>query len=110
MLPASAPGLIRLGAREVSISFLADALSGSAVANLGRPLIDRTGLTGAFDFRLECTPERNDSASIDEGTGHDAPGPTFREALEEQLGLKLESQKSMMEVFVMDHVDRPTEN
>ena len=42
--------------------------------------------------------------------GRDTSGPTFREALKEQLGLKLESQKSTMEVFVMDHVDHPTEN
>lgn len=110
MLPPSAPGRDRLGARDITLSFLADALSGSAVADLGRPLIDRTGLTGTFDFTLECTPEMNGSEPPDGAVGRDTSGPTFREALKEQLGLKLESQKSTMEVFVMDHVDHPTEN
>jgi uncharacterized protein (TIGR03435 family) len=110
MLPSSAPGRDRLGARDVTLSFIADAFSGSAVANLGSPVIDRTGLTGTFDFTLECTPELNGALPPDETFRPDQSGPTFREALQEQLGLKLESQKTNIEVFVIDHVERPSEN
>lgn len=110
ILPPSAPGRIRFGARDVTLSFIADDLSGSAVANLGRPLIDGTGLTGTFDFTLECTPELNGPLPSDETFRPDPSGPTFREALQEQLGLKLESQKGTIEVFVIDHVEHPTGN
>lgn len=55
ILPPSTPGRVRLGARDVTLSLITDALSGSAIANFDRPLIDRTGLTGRYDFALECT-------------------------------------------------------
>ncbi len=110
ILPPSDPGRIRLGARDVSLSFMADALSGSAVANLDRPVIDGTGLTGNFDFVLECTPELNGPQPPDNKPQPDPSGPTFRQALQEQLGLKLQSQKGKVEMFVLDHVEHPTEN
>jgi bla regulator protein BlaR1 len=82
---------------------------------LGRPVENRTGLTGNFDFTLKWTP--------DEGRGQ-APGgqppesappveansPSLVTALQEQLGLKLESQKGPVETIVIDHVERPSEN
>lgn len=110
LLPPGAPGRYRIGARDVTLSFIADALSGSAVANLDRPLIDKTGLTGTFDFALECTDGLNGPPPPNEAARPEPSMPTFREALEEQLGLKLESQKSTVELFVVDHVEHPTEN
>jgi len=110
MLPPSAPGRDRLGARDVTLSFMADALSGSAVANLDRPVIDGTGLTGTFDFTLECTPELNGPQPPDDTFRSDPSRPTFREALQEQLGLELESQKGTIKMLVIDHVEHPAEN
>jgi uncharacterized protein (TIGR03435 family) len=68
-----------------------------------RPVIDRTGLDGFFDFTLEWTP---DTAQAD------APstGPSIYTAIEEQLGLKLQPQKARIEFLVVDHVEKPARN
>lgn len=108
-LPPSAPGRFRVGARDVTLSFLADALSGSVLADRDRPLIDRTGLRGTFDFVLECT-DLNGPSAPSELSPSEPSGPDFREALQEQLGLKLESQKGTVETFVVDHVEHPADN
>jgi len=80
-------------------------LAGALAGQLGRPVIDRTGLAGAFDFKLEWTPDaaQADAAPVD-------AGPSLFTALQEQLGLKLESTKAPAEVIVIDHVERPSEN
>jgi uncharacterized protein (TIGR03435 family) len=110
LLPPSVPGRYRLGARDVTLSLIADSFSGSAIANLVRPLIDRTGLTGTFDFVMEGAPETTGPAPPDQTSQLDSSGLTFREALQDQLGLKLEAQKGTIEMFVVDHVEHPTEN
>ena len=83
----------------------------------GRRVIDRTGLTGRFDFTLTWTPDtlppRAPGTSPDQpvtvnGVKIDPNGPTLLTAIQEQLGLKLESTKGAVDVLVIDHVDRPT--
>jgi uncharacterized protein (TIGR03435 family) len=101
-VPASVPGRSRLSGRNVTIGFMADLFSQRV--NLGRPMIDATGLTGTFDFVLEFTPESLSPAPPD------PDGPTFEQALRDQLGVKLESRKSAMEFIVVDRVARPSEN
>jgi uncharacterized protein (TIGR03435 family) len=64
-----------------------------------RPVIDRTGLSGTFDLRLESAP--GDTAEA---------GTSVFTALREQLGLKLESTKGLVEVLVIDHAERPRED
>jgi uncharacterized protein (TIGR03435 family) len=69
---------------------------------LNRPVLDKTGLTGAFDFSLEFAPE---------GKGADAAGdlpvsPSLFTAVQEQLGLKLESRKAPVEILVVDKAER----
>jgi bla regulator protein BlaR1 len=66
----------------------------------GRMVIDRTGLTAAYDFTLK--------SSI--GGDPDATGPSLFTAMEEQLGLKLVPTKAPLEVIVIDHIDRPDAN
>jgi uncharacterized protein (TIGR03435 family) len=66
-----------------------------------RPVLDRTGITGNFDIRLLC--------AIDGYPGFDT-SPSVFDAVQSQLGLKLESQTSPVEITVVDHVERPTEN
>jgi uncharacterized protein (TIGR03435 family) len=74
--------------------------------SLGRTVIDKTGLTGLYDFTLTYTSD------VDAGSpASDAPsGPTIFTALEEQLGLKLESAKGPVQILVIDHIEKPTED
>ncbi len=84
------------------MSELANRLSGP-VFKLGRPVVNSTGLLGTFDFTLDWTP---DDTAVD-----GAAGPSLFTAIQEQLGLKLEPSKSLVEVLVIDHVERvPLEN
>jgi uncharacterized protein (TIGR03435 family) len=79
---------------------------------LGRTIVDKTGLTGRYDIDLTYTPEQPIPAGINlPGPAPDPNGPTIYTALREQLGLKLESQKDLEEILVIDHVERqPSEN
>ena len=84
---------------------------------LGRPVIDRTGLTGRYDFKLEWTPEMPPDGKGPDGSGEkvsaSAPGfadPSIFTALQEQLGLKLESQKGPVEVIIIERAEKPAAN
>ena len=68
----------------------------------GRTLVDKTGLTGRYNFKLKWTPEQTAEA------GTDASGPSLFSALQEQLGLRVEARKLPMEVVVIDHVEMPS--
>lgn len=69
----------------------------------GPVVIDKTGLTGVYDFRLEF-------ASPTITSQDDTPLPSLFTALEKDLGLKLESTKTPIDVLVIDHIERPSEN
>ena len=91
-------------------------LSHVLAQQLGRTVVNKTGLTGNYDFTLQWTPDDvGTPMGGDAGPGKgdispDAGGPTLLTALEEQLGLKLESQKGMVDVIVIDHIDTPSQN
>ena len=77
---------------------------------LQRPVLNMTGLEGAFDVKMEWTPERIQRIDRPEAKEPDS-GPTLFTAIQEQLGLKLEARKGPVEVLVVDHADQvPTEN
>ena len=81
-------------------------LLGPLQSMTGRPVIDRTGLTGAFDFDLQWTsgpvgPAAGAAPSADDG-------PSIFVALQEQLGLRLEPGRAPFDVVVVDAVQRPT--
>ena len=78
----------------------------------GRPLLDQTGLTGTYDFDLKWTSEYlTASAKPGDNGANDPPaGPSLFTALEDQLGLKLDSEKAPVEVLVIDHVEPPSAN
>jgi uncharacterized protein (TIGR03435 family) len=106
------PNGIRLAeARNTSMGELA-----SAIPTFGeetRPVIDRTAISGRFDFKLEWIHETNGAAPAAGPTpaaDSQPTGPTFLEALNDQLGLKLEATKAPVPVLVIDHVERPSEN
>ncbi|HEY4380359.1 MAG TPA: TIGR03435 family protein [Acidobacteriaceae bacterium] len=72
--------------------------------NLDRPVVDQTGVKGRYDFRMQWT--------VDEGQAPadpDAPPGLFT-AIQEQIGLKLESTKAPVDVLVIDHVEKPSPN
>jgi bla regulator protein blaR1 len=70
-----------------------------------RPALDQTGLSGRFDFDIEFTPQQHTADAQP-----DAFGPTFTEALKNQLGLKLVKQTGSVNVFVIDHIEMPSPN
>jgi len=83
---------------------------------LGRPVYDKTGLTGLFDLKLEWTPG-GEQVPGPFGPNPNAPpppadpsGPSLFTALQEQLGLRLESTKGPVEVVVIDSAQKPSEN
>ncbi len=70
---------------------------------VGKPVHDATGLKGKYDFTLRWM--------IDGSSNAENPGPTLMEALQEQLGLKLEAKKGSARIFVVDHLEKmPSEN
>lgn len=108
-MPPSAPGLLHAGGRNVSMELIASTMSG-AVTGIDRPVVDRTALKGTFDFALEFVPELNSVPPNGTPVQAAPSGPAFSEALKDQLGLKLESQKAPFQVIVVDHVEEPSEN
>jgi bla regulator protein blaR1 len=100
--------LVVVGSRDVTTDVLAGALS-MLPLGLGHPVIDKTALTGRFDFTLEWAREPRAPAASD--APPPAPsGPTPTEALRDQLGLKLEPSKASLPVLFIDKVERPSEN
>jgi uncharacterized protein (TIGR03435 family) len=83
---------------------------------VGRMVVDKTGLTGNYDFIFQYTPETYHApATLGEGGGSMLLPPDFGAisiftAVQEQLGLKLESVKAPIEVVVIDHIERPSGN
>lgn len=91
----------RLTATGQSVASLATVLGSFG---LSRMVIDRTGLTGNFDFELRWTPDNLRSA-VANPTGD---SPSIFAALQEQLGLRLESQRGPVEFLIVDSAERPT--
>jgi uncharacterized protein (TIGR03435 family) len=82
---------------------------------LDRPVIDKTGITGGFDIHLAFSPDtltsRSPRSVTDEpATAADPNGPTVFTAIQEQLGPKLVPAKGPIDVLVIDHVEKPSEN
>jgi len=117
---SSGPGRKMLMARkghiesaDMDIRDLAHVLS----QQLGRTVVDETGLTGKYDYKLDWTPDDAPPPMAASGAGGqqqstlpDASGPSLFTALQEQLGLKLETKKAMSDVIVIDHIEQPSAN
>jgi uncharacterized protein (TIGR03435 family) len=102
----SRKGMGVIAGSQASMAQLAEALSDVALNGryiLDRPVLDRTGLSGVYDFTLTWTPESSGSTS-------DLSGPSLFTAVQEQLGLKLETQKAQVEILVIDHVEKASAN
>jgi uncharacterized protein (TIGR03435 family) len=105
------PGMV--GFNGVPMSMLAQVLTQS----VGRPVIDKTGLAGYYDFTLQWTPQPGSGMPFQPAGGvtpgapppaADRDGPNLFTAVQEQLGLKLESARGPVEVIVIDRLEKPT--
>jgi uncharacterized protein (TIGR03435 family) len=103
---SGAPNLGRLAGQRIGLDNFAYALSGQ----LGRPVIERTGLIGPFDLTIEWTPQGRlppeAQAILDASQNPDRP--SIFTAVQEQLGLRLVPDTAPIDVLVIDHVERPT--
>ena len=104
-------GLGMLPARNANMADLAGLLQGAV---LDRPVVDQTGLAGRFDFTLNWTPDETQfgglGVKVPPPPDNAAAPPGLFTALQEQLGLKLDASKAQVEIFVIDRVEKPTEN
>ncbi len=89
---------------RASMAKLADSLGHI----LSAPVVDRTGVSGVFTFKLEFDPESVRLAA--DGAADNRLGPSLFTVLQQQLGLKLEGHKESLEVVVVDKAEKPTEN
>jgi uncharacterized protein (TIGR03435 family) len=100
-----------LDGKGITMAALAANLSRTYVSLLGRNVIDRTGLTGGYDVHLKWAMDSLSApAGLNTAPPSDVTGPSIFTALQEQLGLKLESAKGPVEVLVIDHIERPSVN
>jgi uncharacterized protein (TIGR03435 family) len=87
---------------KATMESLADDIRGGFAVD--RPVVDRTGLTGTYDLKMEASPE---------GRINRAPEPgdiSIFTAVQQQLGLRLEPRKEPLEILVVDHIEKPSEN
>ncbi|MBZ5612140.1 MAG: TIGR03435 family protein [Acidobacteriia bacterium] len=111
--------MMRMGRGQISgegvpLEMLTNVLSNQ----LGRPVIDRTGLQGPFDLKLEWTPDPGQAGpfgglpppGVEVPPPPDPNGPSLFTAVQEQLGLRLESTKGPVQMIVIDKVEKPSEN
>ena len=95
-------------AKGVTLPELAEALTQELSRELGRDIIDKTGIKGRYDLTLKWTPDAG-GATDGAATSADS-GPSIFTAVQEQLGLKLEPAKAPVQVLVIDHAEMPSEN
>ncbi len=94
-----------IGAAGISTDDLSQQLS----RQLGVPVLNKTGLQGRYNFNLNWSDGKA-SASDGESSSGNVSAPSILTAVQEQLGLKLEPQKAVMQVLVVDRVEKPVEN
>lgn len=109
LMMTMAPGRRKVTASKQSIARLTEVLA----ADLGRPVVDKTGLAGEFDYTLEFRLEGPNAAPPGQAVppSSDNDAPDLLTAVQEQLGLRLESKKGPVDVVVVDEGEKtPTEN
>jgi uncharacterized protein (TIGR03435 family) len=94
----------RLTAKNMTVGQLISSISGET----GRPVLDQTGLSGNYDWQLEWIANPVQSTTVEPNSAS-AAADLFT-AVQEQLGLRLEATKTMIEVLVIDHAEKPDAN
>jgi uncharacterized protein (TIGR03435 family) len=117
--PAPASGDVGQTCQHTSMADLADFLTNAVPGYIQMPVVDQTGLQGFYEFqvfwtpagRLNAGPGRGGDAGAENRSTIVGSGASIFDALQSQLGLKLESKKLPMPVVVVDHIERlPAEN
>jgi uncharacterized protein (TIGR03435 family) len=101
------PQRMVLPARNVTMSDLTSLMQR---AMLDRPVVDKTGLSGRYDFDLEWAPDETQFGGEVPTAPTDAPSPPLFSAIQQQLGLKLEATRGPIEALVVDTAERPSAN
>jgi uncharacterized protein (TIGR03435 family) len=101
------PQRMVLPARNATMSDLASLMQR---AMLDRPVVDKTGLTGRYNFDLEWAPDETQFGGEVPTASADAPSAPLFSAIQQQLGLKLEATRGPVEALVVDNAERPSEN
>jgi uncharacterized protein (TIGR03435 family) len=101
------PGKIEVPAKSVTMD---DFVAMLQRATLDRPTVNRTGLTGKYDFDLSWAPDETQYGGQVPVAGDDAPSPPLFTAMQEQLGLKLEATRGVVSAMVVDEAERPSAN
>lgn len=119
-IPPGGMAMMRGVARWRPVRITMQAVASMLGGQLGQPVTDATGLKGEYDFTLSWVTGGGPGVAMAGQPGGESPlaglddsgaGPTLLEALQRQLGLKLEQKKGAIEMLVVDHVERvPTEN
>lgn len=99
------PQHIHLPARNATMGEFASLLQR---ALLDRPVVDKTGLAGRYDFDLEWAPDETQFGGEVPVAPSDAPSPPFFTAIEQQLGLRIEATRGVVQALVVDRAERPT--
>ncbi len=108
---------VLFGSRNTTMAQVAESFPG--MGRLGRPVVDETGLAGTYDFFLNFSPEITMPASsgmampgfpVPQDPAPEAAGPSFLEAIKDQLGIKLVPKSASIEVLVIDHIEHPSPN
>lgn len=106
-VPSSQAGY-HFGGRGIPISLLATSLpTMTGLAAIPRPVVDRTGLTGLYDFALHWIP---DTATSEQSAPSGPQSSPFHDALKRQLGLELKSSHAPIDFLIVDHVEHPSAN
>jgi len=105
-------GSNRITGEAATMSELAVSLStrGFEVLGLGRPVIDKTSLTGKYDFVLQLPLPDTNTAAANSDDALQESAASLSNALQDQLGLKLQPSTAPMDALVIDHIERPSEN
>jgi len=102
------PGRVLLPARNATMAQFASMMQRAV---LDRPVLDKTGLSGKYDFDLEWTPDETQFGGQGPPGAPEAPlKPDLFAAIQQQLGLRLETAKGPVEALVIDYAERPSEN
>ncbi len=108
-IPITYAGPSVFAGQGVSMAYLCWFL-GQQVQDKERPVIDRTGLTGTYDFKLTFLPEQFGTADPDRIPADVRDKPPLATSLKEQLGLQLLPENGPVQYFVIDRVERPSAN